>query len=327
MSTVYTGGHSSAAAAVDEQNGLLSPAQIQLQFFQKLSADAGRIALPQLTAHIGQNRGRQRRVLISLGQGQQMIFARLCSVIAFYRRSCGSHQQQTVILCCTVFCHFPGMITRIGLRFVSGFLFFVNNHAAKVVQWRKHCGSGANDHPCLAALDPAVLVIPLRCRQAAVHDCHLIPEIQAEFFQHLRGQRDFRHQQDGVFPLVQRVLDEANIHLGFAAAGNAVQQRCLGLAALLQLLQPQKGGLLLLIQCNRLRCFGFQQFGHPTDLNGFCGQNSQRYQTPDERSTHTGQVAHLFFWQLPCLMDHPQHLFPPFFQRALTDLAQGLFQR
>ena len=160
-----------------------------------------------------------------------------------------------------------------------------------------------------------------------MHDCHLIPEIQSEFLQHLRGQRDFRHQQDGVFPLVQRVLDEANIHLGFAAAGNAVQQRCLGLAALLQLLQPQKGGLLLLIQCNRLRCFGFQQFGHPTDLNGFCGQNSQRYQTPDERSTHTGQVAHLFFWQLTGLMDHPQHFFPPFFQRTLTDLAQSLFQR
>ena len=51
-------------------------------------------------------------------------------------------------------------------------------------------------------------------------------EPRLETLDRLRRQRNFRHQHDGAFPLLQRVRDGLQINFGLAGAGNAVKQKC-----------------------------------------------------------------------------------------------------
>jgi hypothetical protein len=60
----------------------------------------------------------------------------------------------------------------------------------------------------------------------------------------LRPQADLRHQQQGLFALRQHLLDQRQIHLGLAAAGNAVEQERL---VLTETGADRGDGLLLLV--------------------------------------------------------------------------------
>ena len=68
----------------------------------------------------------------------------------------------------------------------------------------------------------------------------------------MRRQGDFRHQHDGALALVQGVLDRLQVHLGFAAAGDAEQQHHGRGVRLHGLLHQVEGGGLLGHQGQRL---------------------------------------------------------------------------
>ena len=62
------------------------------------------------------------------------------------------------------------------------------------------------------------------------------------------GQGDLRHQDDGPPALVQHLPDQVEVHLGFAAARDPVEQGRLGLFRVQQGGQALAGPLLLVVQ-------------------------------------------------------------------------------
>ena len=327
MAAVHADGHPGAAPAVDEQYALLSPVQIPLQLIQKLTADTGGVALAKLAPHIGQNGLRQRDVLIALGQGQQLIGPLPGGIIAFYRGCGRPQQQQAVFPGRPVFGYLPGVVAGVGFGFIGGFLFLIDDDAAQPVHRREHRGPGPDDHPRPPLLNAAVFVIALGGGKAAVHHGHLVPKKQPEPAQHLGGQGDLRHQQNGAFALFQGMLDQLDIHLGLAAAGNAEQQRGLRRSSGLQGAKTLKSSLLGSVQLQRLGRLTFWDGRHSADLRRPGLQNSQRHQAAHQRRAHTGEVAHLFFRELPRLMHNPEDGLPLFPDGALAQLAQRLLQR
>ena len=76
----------------------------------------------------------------------------------------------------------------------------------------------------------------------------LIPEVGGKCPEHLRRERNLRHEQDRGAPHIKTAADEVDVDARFAAAGHAVQQRRVRSAGGLQRAQPVKGLLLLRIQ-------------------------------------------------------------------------------
>ena len=116
------------------------------------------------------------------------------------------------------------------------------------MQRREHRRAGSDDYPGLAAPGPLPLVVPLSGGQRAVKDRNLLSKVGGKHPQELRRQRDLRHQNQGASPPVQHLLDEADVHLGLAAAGYPVQESHGGLSLPAQPVQPLQSGLLLLIE-------------------------------------------------------------------------------
>ena len=52
----------------------------------------------------------------------------------------------------------------------------------------------------------------------------LITEMGGKGVEHLGRQGNFRYQKDGGLPFFQAVIDQMDIHAGFAAAGHAEKQ-------------------------------------------------------------------------------------------------------
>ena len=79
-------------------------------------------------------------------------------------------------------------------------------------------------------------------------DRNLLSKVGGKHPQELRRQGDLGHQNQGASPPVQHLLDEADVHLGLAAARHAVQERHGGLSLPAQPVQPLQSGLLFLIE-------------------------------------------------------------------------------
>ncbi len=90
-------------------------------------------------------------------------------------------------------------------------------------------------HRCLSGRYALVLAHPLPRRQSAVQHPHPVSEPGTHPADHLRSERDLRHQQDGARALLQGAGDQAQVDLGLAAAGHppqdAFRQARLGVGA------------------------------------------------------------------------------------------------
>ena len=67
--------------------------------------------------------------------------------------------------------------------------------------------------------------------------------------QQLGGEGDLRHQHQGGPAPFQRLLDQAEVHLGLSAAGDAVQQ-CGPRPGAAHVIQPPEGPFLLLVEAD-----------------------------------------------------------------------------
>ena len=179
----------------------------------------------QLPLHIHGTHLRQRSVAKSVLQGTKGIFSRLSRRIAFNTGGGRRHHKQRAALPCTIAGNVSGMVTRGALTLVCQLLLLVHNDQSQGVQRRKHGAAGAQHDLSLSPVSTAVFIVALAYGQAAVQHRHLAAVPLMEQPQHLRSQSDLRHQHNGIFPLLQRSVNQAHIYLGLAAAGNAVQQR------------------------------------------------------------------------------------------------------
>ena len=124
---------------------------------------------------------------------------------------------------------------------------------------------------------------------------HLVCEISRHQPQQLRGQGNFRHQQQGAFPPLQAGTDQLDIHGGFSRAGHPLQQ---GNPGLFRLHLGQKAlitSLLLRVQHQR------PVENRRTDLPAAQhrpvrqGQISQLFQPVHRTHSRSGVVAQFFY--------------------------------
>ena len=92
--------------------------------------------------------------------------------------------------------------------------------------------------------DAFPLVVALRERQAAVQNGDRVTEIGGKRLDHLRRQRDLRHEQNRALPRRERLRDQVQVDERLATAGHAEEQRRLRVRCAQQLLQAVKHLLL-----------------------------------------------------------------------------------
>ena len=104
-------------------------------------------------------------------------------------------------------------------------MLLVHDDQAQPSERREHRGARADDEVHVAAADPVPLIVTLAVGERAVLNRHAIAERAAEQRRHRRRQRDLRDQQQHLPASALDRLRQAQIDLGLAAAGDAVQQR------------------------------------------------------------------------------------------------------
>ncbi len=107
---------------------------------------------------------------------------------------------------------------------VAAVVLLVEDDEADVRQRREQRRTRADHHlnQPFAGAPPGVVAFAFA--QAAVDDGDLFGESSSDTANGLRGQRDFRHAEDGLPSLCQRQFDGAEVEFGLAAAGDAVKE-------------------------------------------------------------------------------------------------------
>ena len=104
-------------------------------------------------------------------------------------------------------------------------MLLVDDDQADVLERREHRRARADDDVDVAAADALPLVVALAVGEAAVLDGDALAERLAEQRGGGRRQRDLRHEHQHAAAGVADAGREAEVDLGLAAAGDAVQQR------------------------------------------------------------------------------------------------------
>ena len=140
-------------------------------------------------------------------------------------RSCRSVHQRRTRVARALVGHLPGVVARRGVLLVRRVVLLVHHHQADVAKRCEHRTARAHHHVGLARSDSAVLRRALRRRQRRVPHGHALAQARAQTAQELRGERDLGHQHQTRLPARPCRLDGAQVHLGLARSGHAVQQQ------------------------------------------------------------------------------------------------------
>ena len=144
------------------------------------------------------------------------------------------------------------LIAQIAVLFKRAVVFFVYHHQPQLPQRREHRQPRAHHQGGLPALRTQIILgarpgggLAVQYRGAGVGETLLYA------CQQLRGKIDFRQQKQHLPPRRQHLGHDVEIHFGFAAAGDAVQQKRRKAAT--GCLNGLAGGLLFFIQYMRRR--------------------------------------------------------------------------
>jgi hypothetical protein len=110
---------------------------------------------------------------------------------------------------------------------VGGIVLLVDDDQPEVAQRRQHGGARADADARLAGAQARPLVVALARRELRVQDGDRVAEARHEARDDLRRQRDLRHEHDHVAPVGERRRGGAQVNLGLARAGHAVQEQAL----------------------------------------------------------------------------------------------------
>ena len=103
-------------------------------------------------------------------------------------------------------------------------MLLVEDDQAEVVDGREDGAARADGDPGLVRPEAAPLVVALALGQRGVQQRDRVPEARLEARDRLRRERDLGHEHDHALPAGQARLRRAEVHLGLARAGDAVQQ-------------------------------------------------------------------------------------------------------
>ena len=120
-----------------------------------------------------------------------------------------------------------GVVARVALVLVGGVVLLVDDDQPEVGDRREDRRARADRDPRLAGAQPPPLVVALALAERGVQQRDGVAEAGLEAPDGLRRQRDLGHEHDHALPALERRGGGAQVDLGLARAGDAVQQvRC-----------------------------------------------------------------------------------------------------
>ena len=107
---------------------------------------------------------------------------------------------------------------------VAAVVLFVDDDEAQPFEWREHGTASADDHTDAAFAGIAPSGQPFAVRQRRVQHGQSAAEAGPEPVDQLGRQANFGHQHQPLLAAGQHVFQQAQVHLGLAATGDAFQQ-------------------------------------------------------------------------------------------------------
>ena len=174
---------------------------------------------------IDQLNTRQLQPAKAFVQVYQRILANRRIVVAFYTW-CGAAQQHIgVAQPAIVHGRIAGMVAGRGvLLFVAAVVFFVGNNEGKVAKGQKQCRPCTHHHLHFAGLYFVPQLQPLRWVKLRMIHRHVATQMLPQLAYDLGRERNFGQQKKALLALSHHSSHQMNVHHGFAAAGNAMQQ-------------------------------------------------------------------------------------------------------
>ena len=183
----------------------------------------------ELATQIGNaNRG-QHGVSRALGHldarpGGTVIRATAAAVEGLGRWRGGAQHERAAVAPRHLGCHLAHVVARTGALLIASLVLLVDDDETKVAERAKERRAGADDHAGRTAGDHIPLVQALAGRKARMEHGDRLAKARTEAADGLGRQRDLGHQHASRTAGRQHALDGGEVHLGFAGAGDAVDQ-------------------------------------------------------------------------------------------------------
>ncbi len=213
--------HRRVAAAVLEHQHLAAGVQRSAHRAQQLRRQAG---VERALANVQHAHHGRLGIAGALAQAQLGVAAGLRVVQGLQRRRGAAQQHRHVQRLAAHQREIAGVVADAVLLLVAAVVFLIDHDQPGLGQRREHRGSGADDHPRLAAPGGGPDAGALGIAQAGMQRMHGHAEPLAEPRQRLRREADLRHQHQRLAAAGEAVGDGVEVHLGLAAAGHAVEQ-------------------------------------------------------------------------------------------------------
>ena len=117
------------------------------------------------------------------------------------------------------------VVAGVALVLIGALVLLVDDDQAEIVDRREHGRARSDADARLAAAQPHPLVVALAQAERGVQDRHHVAEPRLKAPQHLRGQRDLRHEHDRRAAGGERRLHRSQVDLGLARSGDPLQQK------------------------------------------------------------------------------------------------------
>ena len=225
IAALTAGDKACRAAAVQKQDALLAAGNIFPQFVQQHTAYFAAVSAAKLLPHIYDADGWQLTGVEAVFQGKQMIHALFGAVTAFHIRRRAAENQKCIGGCASELGGVAGVVARGIFGFVGILLLLIHDDKPKIAA-RGEDGASRSDHNArFSGLDALPLIVALANGERAVEYRDVISEVRGENADHLRRERDLRHEQDGRLPFSAHGVDQMNVHGCLAASGDAIEER------------------------------------------------------------------------------------------------------
>ena len=214
------------AAAVEQHQHLFPPRQPLFDRRRERAADHDvRPLRGVLLAHVHHAHLREGTVEHAPGQHDLGVLAGLGVLIALHRGRGRAEHDQGALFLRAHDRHVTTVIARRLLLLVRRVVLFVHDDQSETLERREHRGSGADDDVHVAAADALPLIVTLAVRERAVLNRHALGEGSPHQRRHRRREGNLGDEQQHLPAGVAHRARHAQVHLGLAAPGHAVQQR------------------------------------------------------------------------------------------------------
>ena len=210
----------------------------------------------ELAAQVGNADSRQHGVSRALGHldarpGGTVIHATAAAVESLGRGRGGAQHKRAAVTPRHLCRHLARVVARTGTLLVTGLMLLVDDDEAQVAERAKERRAGAHDHASGTAGDHIPLVQALASRKAGMEHGDRLAKARAEAADGLGRQRDFGHKHARRATGREHALDGGEVNLGFAGAGDAVDQHHVAMSVQTGALNLRERLLLTVGECDR----------------------------------------------------------------------------